>query len=117
MGKAKDSGHPLDQTRSTRRRSGKARESQLTALAYDLVEQRLRDGTATSQETTHFLRLGSEREKRETMLAEMQLKLMQAKIDKLESDRRIEELYKDALGALQTYRSGNLAEQQGDAID
>ena len=36
-----------------------ARENQLIALAVDLVEQRLLDGTASSQETTHFLKLGS----------------------------------------------------------
>ena len=32
-----------------------ARENQMIALAVDLVEQRLLDGTASSQETTHFL--------------------------------------------------------------
>ena len=42
-----------------------AREGQLIALATDLVEQRLRDGTATSQEVVHFLRLGSMRERLE----------------------------------------------------
>ena len=36
-----------------------ARENQLISLAVDLVEQRLIDGTASSQETTHFLKLGS----------------------------------------------------------
>ena len=39
--------------------SPEARENQLIALAVDLVEQRLIDGTASSQETTHFLKLGS----------------------------------------------------------
>ena len=39
--------------------SPEARENQMAALAMDLVEQRLRDGTASSQETTHFLKLVS----------------------------------------------------------
>ena len=42
-----------------------ARENQMAALAMDLVEQRLRDGTASSQETTHFLKLVSSKAKLE----------------------------------------------------
>ena len=42
-----------------------SRENQLISLAVDLVEQRLREGTASSQETTHFLKLGSTKSKLE----------------------------------------------------
>lgn len=42
--------------------SPEARDNQLIALAYNLVEKRLLEGTASSQETTHFLKLGSARE-------------------------------------------------------
>ena len=35
-----------------------ARENQLIALAVDLVEKRLIEGTASSKETTHLLKLG-----------------------------------------------------------
>ena len=36
-----------------------ARENQMIALAVDLAEQQLRDGTASSQVITHYLKLGS----------------------------------------------------------
>ena len=42
-----------------------ARENQLISLAIDLVEQRLIDGTASAQETTHFLKLASRKAKLE----------------------------------------------------
>lgn len=35
-----------------------ARQNQLISLAIDLVEKRLIEGTASSQETTHFFKTG-----------------------------------------------------------
>lgn len=80
-----------------------ARENQLIALAVDLVEQRLRDGTASSQETTHFLKLGSSRAKLERERLEVENKLIQAKADALESAKNIESLYKEAITAMRRY--------------
>ena len=40
-----------------------ARENQLIYLATNLAEQQLRDGTASSQVITHYLKLGSTKEK------------------------------------------------------
>lgn len=89
----------------SRRKTPEARENQLIALAYDLVEQRLRDGTATSQETTHFLKMGSAKERREAKLDEMQLELMQAKTEALQAAKRMESLYEDAINAVRSYGS------------
>lgn len=83
-----------------------AREGQLIALATDLVEQRLRDGTATSQEVVHFLRLGSMRERLERERLENENILLRAKTEAIESQARIEELYKGAIAAMKRY-SGN----------
>lgn len=83
-----------------------ARESQLISLAMDLVEQRLLDGTASSQETTHFLKLGSTRERLEREKLEQENKMLKAKTEQLESTKHIEELYADAIKAMQVY-SGN----------
>lgn len=80
-----------------------AREKQLIALAYDLVEERLRNGTATSQETTHFLRLGSTKERIEKEILEKQKELISAKTDALQSAKRVEELYADAIKAMRRY--------------
>lgn len=92
---------------ATRRRkpatTPEAREKQLISLAYDLVEQRLIDGTATSQETTHFLRLGSAKERIERDILERQKELITAKTEQIKSTRRIEELYAEALSAMKQY--------------
>ena len=39
--------------------SPEARENQMIALAVDLAEQQLIDGTASAQVITHFLKLGT----------------------------------------------------------
>lgn len=80
-----------------------ARENQLISLAMDLVEQRLLDGTATSQETTFFLKLGSSKEKIEKEILEKQKALIDAKTESLQAAKRIEELYSNALDAMRRY--------------
>ena len=80
-----------------------ARENQLISLAIDLVEQRLLDGTASSQETTHFLMLGSTKERREREKLEEEVKLLKAKTENLQSMKRSEELMEEALKAFRTY--------------
>ena len=80
-----------------------ARENQLISLAYDLVEQRLLNGTATSQETTHFLKLGSTKERIEKEILEKQKELISAKTEALQSAKRVEELYADAIKAMRKY--------------
>lgn len=80
-----------------------AREKQLISLAYDLVEERLRNGTATSQETTHFLKMGSSKERVEKEILEMQKELISAKTEAIQSAKRVEELYADAIKAMRKY--------------
>lgn len=83
-----------------------ARENQLIALAVDLVEQRLLDGTASSQETTHFLKLGSMKNQLEMEKLREENKLLQAKTESIQSAKRVEELYSEAINAMRRY-SGN----------
>ena len=80
-----------------------AREDQLINLAYNLVEQRLLDGTATSQETVHFLRLGS------TKILERQKDLITAKTEAMQSQKEIKTLYAEAIKAFGLY-SGQTGE-------
>lgn len=80
-----------------------ARENQLISLAVDLVEQRLLDGTASSQETTHFLKLGSMKNQLEMKKLEEENKLLVAKTEALQSQKHIEELYADAIAAMRRY--------------
>lgn len=84
--------------------SAEARENQLIALAYDVAEERLRNGTATSQEVVHFLRLGSVKERKELELLSKKIELDTAKTEALQSAKRIEDLYANAISAFRSYR-------------
>ncbi len=80
-----------------------ARENQLIALAVDLAEQQLRDGTASSQVITHYLKLGSTKERLEKEKLEEENKLLRAKTEALQSAQRSEALYAEAIAAFRTY--------------
>ena len=80
-----------------------ARENQLIALAVDLAEKQLSEGTASSQVMTHYLKLGSTRERKEQDILEKQKELLAAKTDQIYSAKKVEELYKNALDAMRTY--------------
>ncbi len=80
-----------------------ARENQMIFLATELAEQQLRDGTASSQVITHYLKLGSSKEKLEHDILKEQKKLITAKTEALESSKRIEELYANAITAMREY--------------
>lgn len=83
--------------------SPEGRENQLISLASDLAEKQLTAGTASAQVITHFLKLGSTREKLEQERLQRENLLLSAKVDQLASSRRVEELYEKALGAMRTY--------------
>lgn len=91
-----------------------ARENQLVSLAVDLAEQQLIDGTATSQVITHYLKIGSTKEKIEKEILLKQKDLLVAKTDALQSQKRVEELYKDALNAMRIYSGQNTSEEADD---
>lgn len=80
-----------------------ARENQMIALAVDLAEQQLRDGTASSQIISHYLKLGSTKEKIEQEILEKQKELITAKTEAIQSSKRIEELYENAIKAMRRY--------------
>src|SRR3954451_23454999 len=84
-------------------RTPEAREDELAAVAYDLAEDQIRDGTASSQVITHFLKAGSRRERMEQMRMEHEIELMQVKKEQLEGQKRVEELYVSALEAMRSY--------------
>lgn len=80
-----------------------ARENQLIALAVDLVEQRLIDGTASSQETTHFLKQATEKARLEKLKLQKEIELMDAKKEAIQSEEKKEEFYSKVLSALRSY--------------
>ena len=80
-----------------------ARQNQLVSLAVDCAEKQLRNGTASSQVITHYLKLGSTREKLEIEILEKQKDLIAAKTDAIQSAKRVEELYVNALAVMKDY--------------
>lgn len=92
------------------------REQQLISLAVDLVEQRLRDGTASSQETTHFLKLASQKAKLDTERASLENELIRAKTQAIRDQADMKTLYKDAIEAMKRY-SGNAGRSYDDEED
>lgn len=82
------------------------REQQLISLAVDLVEQRLRDGTASAQETVHYLKLASSKTKVDLERAKLENELIRAKTQNLKDQADMKTLYMNAIEAMKRY-SGN----------
>lgn len=79
------------------------RENQLVNYAINLAEKQLRDGTASSQVITHFLKLGTEKEKLEREKIARENQLLQAKVDSLANAASSEQMYREALKAMARY--------------
>lgn len=77
-----------------------AREDYLISLAMKRAEERLLNGTASSSEIVHFLKLASEKE-------QLELRLLKAKADQIDSEAKSEVLYQQAIDAMKSY-SGSL---------
>ena len=84
-----------------------SRENQMIALAENLAEEKLRDGTASNQLICHYLKLGSSKERLEREKLEKENELLKAKTAALESSARSEELYSAALEAFKRYSGQN----------
>lgn len=80
-----------------------AREQQLIALAVDLAEKQLMEGTASSQVISHFLKLATEKERLEKEILQSKRELMKAQTENLQAAKRMEELYANAIKAMQHY--------------
>lgn len=98
--------------RPTRRpaTSVEGREQQLVSAAVDLAEKQLQDGSASAQVITHYLKLGSTRERLEQERLGRENLLLEAKIENMASAKRVEELYEEAITAMRNY-AGQIAEE------
>lgn len=91
-----------------------ARENQLISLAVDLAEKQLAEGTASSQVISHYLKLGSTKDRIEREILEHQKELIKAKTEALKSAKRVEELYSNALNAMRRYNGQDDGENNED---
>lgn len=80
-----------------------SRENQLISLAVDLAEKQLMEGTASSQVITHYLKLGSTREKLEKEKIELENELTKAKTEAVNATKQADELYRNAIEAFKSY--------------
>ena len=99
--KVSDSSQPTRKLRPAL--SPEARENQLISLAVDLAEKQLQEGTASSQVITHYLKLGTRKEQLDNEIKEMEKDMIKAKTEALRSQKRVEELYSEALKAMRNY--------------
>ena len=94
-----------------------SREDQLVALAINLAEKQLLEGTASAQVISHFLKIGSTKERIEKEILEEQKDLIKAKTEALKSEKRVEELYQEALDAMRRYAGQEINEREEDVED
>lgn len=88
-----------------------SRENQLVSLAIDLAEKQLTEGIASAQVITHYLKLGSTREKLEQERLHRENQLLNSKVEMMASAKRVEELYAEALDAMRTYAGRTVDEE------
>lgn len=92
-------------------RTPEARENQLISLAFDLAEEKLKDGSASSQLITHFLKLITTREQLENDRLRAELEVANAKVEHMKSQSTSKDLYEKALRAFCTYSGTNFEEE------
>lgn len=116
MGRPKKA--PMEVSRCTRppAKTKEGRENQLISLAIDLAESQLANGTASPSVITHYLKLASTREKLEKEKLAKENELLKAKTEAIESGKKIEEMYKEALDAMRLY-SGSPSSYSNEVID
>ena len=96
--------------------SPEAREDQLIFLATNLAEQQLLDGTASSQVITHYLKLGSTKERLEKEKLETENKLLQQKIENMKADQKNEAFYDKVLTYMKAYNGLGSIEEDAEDI-
>lgn len=90
------------------------RENQLIALAFDLAEKQLTEGTASAQVISNFLKMGTEREKLEREKLRHENHLLATRADQISSSAHMEELYADAIKAMREYKGHEVIEREDD---
>ncbi len=63
----------------------------------------MREGTASSQIITHYLKLATEKERLEMEKLELEKQLLQARTEDLKAAKKTEELYQQAIQAMKDY--------------
>ncbi len=87
------------------------REKQMVGYAVDVAERQLREGTASAQVITHYLKLASSKDKQELEILKLKGELLKAQTEKVKAEQRSEEVYREALSAFRLYQ-GTKSEEE-----
>lgn len=80
------------------------REAQMIELADQLAERQMREGSASAQVITHYLKLGSSRERLEQEKLGLEQELLRAKTESIQNQAKSEELFAEAIKAMRAYQ-------------
>ena len=83
-----------------------ARENQMISLADEEAERRIRSGKASDSLLLHYLKLGTSKNELEKEKLENENLLLKAKAASIEQQAKTEEMYANAIKAMQVY-TGN----------
>lgn len=111
MAKVKGGSSGSEQRRTRPPITVEAKENQMGSLAMDLAEKQLREGTASSQVITHFLKLMSTKEQLEKERLKEENKLLKAKTEALEAQKESKQLYEDAIKAFKRYSGQDVGDE------
>ena len=100
--------------RRSHARSAEERELQMISLATDLAERQMRDGTASPSVIAHYLKLGTERYKKENLKLDHEITHLRVKSEQIEAQKRSEDMFKKALDAFALYSGENYEEYDED---
>jgi hypothetical protein len=116
MAKARSASSPGDQRPRRPAISPDARMSQLVALAVDCAEQQLRDGTASSQVITHFLKYATKEKELEIQILERNKELITAKTEQIKAQREEDVDYKEVIRAIKGYQGRSDPDEDQDVF-
>ena len=101
--KKNDANQPSNTLKRRRAIDPEARENQLIALAYNVAEQQLLDGTISSQVLSQLLKSGSSKGREELRKLQRENELLRVKAESIQSASRSDEIYQNALKAMKNY--------------
>lgn len=102
----------LENTIPTPILSDSARENRVIAAAFNLAEKQILEGTASAMVLTHFLKLGSEKEKLERQKLESENELLRKKAEAYDQAMLRNKDYKVVIEALREYNGLSTEDEQ-----
>ena len=88
------------------------RAMQMSAMALDSIEERIREKKASPSELLYCAKLGSEEARLDRQIQRENVKLLQARTEDIQRSKNTEELYRQAIKAFQSYNGIDLEEEE-----